>query len=198
MRTREVQHAHRSRRKCRLQLARLCADLHHARTSLAGGLVVAVALRAVDDHFGRRSVRVRQSGHRGATSVGDACGDGDGHARGSPGRDVAGFIAGQLRDALAHTLLQFHEIDERAGTRPHRVEHRGWHARAAKASQGRGGIDHWTDPQVRIAMQRGHPSSRKRDLGSVPSWPAIHASSQSWSSDCLPQNFSGCSSATNR
>ena len=131
-RSREIQHAHRSRRECGLQLRALRRwihpDLNHLRARLPRGLVVSVALGAMDDHFGARLGHARKLSDGRRIVTRDTPGDADRHTCCRTGRNVAGLVAGQFRDALAHAALQLDEIDKSIRSSAHRIDDRRRHA----------------------------------------------------------------------
>ncbi len=152
---REVEHAGSARPDGRFEFPALRrvrhADLDQRRAGLPGGVIVAVAVRPVDDYLVRPVVRVGQPGDRRGVGPRDAGGDRHRDPRRRARRHVAGFVAGQRRDPLPYPRLQIIQIDE--GLRPgrHRRHHRRRHPRAAQARQRRRRVDHPPHPQLAVA-----------------------------------------------
>ncbi len=87
-------------------------DLDQSRASLACGVVVAVALGAMDDDFGRCPLGRGQASDAGRVGSDATGGDGERDASRRAGRHVAGLVVRQLGDPLADASLELAQVDE--------------------------------------------------------------------------------------
>ena len=121
VRPREPEDAGGARRNRRFQFPRVGgvrpADLDERRARLPRGVVVAVAVRAVDDHLALAVRQIGEAGDRRRVVPRDAGRDRDGDPRRRAAGNVACLVVRQRRDALADALLQ-EAADPHASPRP--------------------------------------------------------------------------------
>ena len=103
------------------------ADLHQLDADLADGVVVAVAVRFVDDYLVFEAGEVRQTVDGIHVGAGDAGGNGDDDSPGRARTDVAGLILREECDTVADAPLQFRQVNEKLGRLHHCLQHFGRH-----------------------------------------------------------------------
>ena len=143
------------------------ADLHELDAYLAHGVVVAVAVGAVDDDFVLEAGQVGKLVDGGRVRAGDAGGGGQDEAGSRAGADIGGFVAREFGQPFADALLQLVQVDEMAGGLLHGVEHFRRHDGAAELGERGAGVDDGLNAQVVVDA---HGGDSPPVVGGEPVW----------------------------
>ena len=127
-------------------------DLDDLGAARPRGVVEAHAVLLDHDDLVRHAASLRQSPDAFGVGARDAGCGGELDGARCPGADQCGRGFDELRDALAHDLLELHERNEAARRIGHGLSRLGRHHRAGQRGIGAGGVDQRPDADVAVAL----------------------------------------------